>query len=245
MGNLSATSGQSVLPHLGNKSYNASQRRTTAAANSIGKSYIDFTNYANKSQMDLFEAISNGTIKTEAQRAQIHNEIANRSFDVTGEEYRELKAKGKNRTEAETQKMKDLYRDSFVNLGQSYIEAVEEKVGNGDGVLTQEEFVKYETLDLPDELKGDSNAQDAKNIFSHVDIDKNGKLDKKEMAAMFSAFDMSIGVTDEKAGSINGKITVADMNGNMVNLIKDSTTEGGQVLDERMDMMYEFVFGTN
>ena len=204
-----------------------------------------FTKQAGYDQGVLIGKILNGEITTEEQRAQEHLKIFNKTFEVLPDAYRQL-ANKKDKTPEEIQKMKDMYKNGFVNFGESYIKHIDEKYGNNDGKMTENEFVQSQLDEsMTDILSLDEQKEMACNIFSHVDINKDGKVDKKEVASMMSMFDMSLGLNGDKAGKIDGKIKVADYNGRALNLVKPSTEEGGAAMESQMEIMYNFLFGTN
>ena len=144
------------------------------------------------------------------------------------------------------QKMKDMYKNGFLNFGASYIKHIDNEYGNSDDKLTADEFVKSQLdTSMEDELSLSEQQAMARNIFSHIDINKDGVADKKEVAAMMSMFDMSIGHNGDKAGGIDGKIKAVDYNGKALNLLKPSSEEGGAAMDSQMEIMYNFLFGNN
>lgn len=209
-----------------------------------GEKFQQFTLDVDAAQKKILDDIQNGNISTEEQRKQRHSEMSNMSFDVTGDEYRALAGK-QNRTPEETQKAMQLYKDGFLKFGTSYTAYLDKKYGNGDGVLTKEEYISSEMQDLPKELKEFANPKDAENVFSHIDMNKDGKISPEEMAAFGSVLDMSVGLEGDKAGGINGKIKACDMNANMMNMVKTSDTTGGRAMDNKMKTMHNFLFGEN
>ena len=209
-----------------------------------GEKFQQFTLDVDAAQKKILDDIQNGNISTEEQRKQRHSEMSNMSFDVTGDEYRALAGK-QNRTPEETQKAMQLYKDGFLKFGTSYTAYLDKKYGNGDGVLTKEEYISSEMQDLPKELKEFANPKDAENVFSHIDMNKDGKISPEEMAAFGSVLDMSVGLEGDKAGGINGKIKACDMNANMMNMVKTSDTTGGRAMDNKMKTMHNFLFGAN
>ena len=211
---------------------------------SQGEKFQQFTLDVDAAQKKILDDIQNGTITSNEQRAQRHSEMSNMSFDVTGDEYRTLAGK-QNRTPEETQKAMQLYKDGFLKFGTSYTAYLDKKYGNGDGVLTKEEYINSEMQDLPKELKEFANPKDAENVFSHIDINKDEKISPEEMAAFGSVLDMSVGLEGDKAGGINGKIKACDMNANMMNMVKSSDTTGGRAMDNKMKTMHNFLFGEN
>lgn len=209
-----------------------------------GQHFHEFMHEVDNAQSELINDIKNGKITTEEQRQTRHSEVANMTFDVTGDEYRALASK-KNKTPEEIQQMKDLYKEGFLKFGTSYTAFLDKKYGNGDGILTKEEYINSEMQDIPEELKEFANPQDAENIFSHIDLNKDGKISPEEMATLGSMVDMSVGLEGDKAGGVNGKIKACDLNANMLNMVKPSDTTGGRAMDNKMQTMNNFLFGDN
>lgn len=161
-----------------------------------------------------------------------------KQFDVLGDDWREL-ANKKNKSEAEITRMQNEYQQGFLKFGESYMKHVDKTYGDGDGNLTEEEFVNSEISALPDEYKQDEEfTVMSKNAFTHIDINKDGIIDRKEMATFMSLQDM-----DVNNGGINGRIKAYDMQSISLNMMKPSTEEGGKAMDTRMKSMYKFLFG--
>ena len=210
-----------------------------------GAQFVRFTEKIAADENAIIGKILNGTITTEEQRAAEYFKVTNQTFEVLPDEYRQL-ANKKNKTPEEIQKMKDMYKNGFLNFGASYIKHIDNEYGNSDDKLTADEFVKSQLdTSMEDELSLSEQQAMARNIFSHIDINKDGVADKKEVAAMMSMFDMSIGHNGDKAGGIDGKIKAVDYNGKALNLLKPSSEEGGAAVDSQMEIMYNFLFGNN
>ena len=204
-------------------------------------SFLQFTKTIQAENTKRADDIEAGVIKTEEARKQRFNETYGKSFDVLPDSWRELAAK-KDKTEAELKQMAREYQEGFTNLGDEYVRYLDANFGNGDGVLTESEYAAYEIDDAPDEMKNEANEL-AHNAFSHLDLNKDNKIDKKEMASLFSMFDMSVGLMGDKAGGINGKIKAVDFASYSMNLSKPSGTEGGDAADGNLKTMYEFLYG--
>ncbi len=210
-----------------------------------GAQFVKFTERIAADEKALLGKILNGSISSEEQRTQEHSRISNQTFEVLPDEYR-LLADKMNKTPEEIQKMKDMYKNGFLNFGESYIKHIDGKYGNNDNKLTVDEFVKSQLDEsIQGELSLNEQREMARNIFEHLDINNDGVADKKEVAAMMSMFDMSIGHNGDKAGKIDGKIKAVDYNGKALNLVKPSTEEGGTAMDSQMNIMYNFLFGNN
>lgn len=211
------------------------------------------TNYSNVRRFEAFTAkaakddnailsdILSGKIATEEQRKERHDELANRSFNILPDSWREL-ANKKGKTQEEIARMAKEYEQGFTNFGNEYVKYIDAKYGNGDGILKENEYVNFEKGTV---VEGADVTKDAKTIFAHIDLDKNGNVDAREMAAMMSMFDMSVGLQGDKAGSINGKIKICDFRANMSNLIKPSNTADGAAMDNKLKGMFGFLYGEN
>ncbi len=210
----------------------------------IGEKFNGFTRKVAANDIQRDKDISAGIIKTEAEWKERYETDSNQSFDVLPAEWRILADK-KDKTEDEYKRLDEMYREGFLQLGNSYVEYIDKKYGNGDGKLEKSEYIKYELSELPEEYKEFANPEDAENIFNHINIDRNDNIDGKEMAAVLSMFDMSVGLLGDKPGKINGKIKAVDMNANNLNLVKPSSSEDGKKMDAKIKGMYEFLFGSN
>ena len=213
--------------------------------NNGGEKFDAFTKKIAKDEQNLISDILNGTIKTEEQRANRHLEISNQTFEVLPDEYRQLALK-QGKTSAEIERMKTIYKNGFLDFGESYLKYLDKKFGNGDGKLTRDEFIKSQLDEsLEDHISIDEQKIMANNVFDHVNIIKDDNIDKKEMAAMMSMFDMSIGLNGDKGGGLDGKIKAVDYNGNIANLVKPLSDQNGKAIDDKIKMMFNFLFGNN
>ena len=203
--------------------------------------YVNFLKTATRDEQQRNIDIRNGEL-TQSEWEQRYEEDTNKQFEVLTDEWRNLASK-KNKTPEEIQRMQDLYREGFQNFGAEFVGYIDQEFGDGNGLLSQDEYINYEvsSLDKKDINELGVNPQvDTGNIFAHMDRDKSGDVDAEEMAATLAMFDM-----DVKNGGINGKIKVYDLNANVANMVKPSYTEGGAAMDEKVNMMYNFLFNPN
>lgn len=204
-------------------------------------SFVQFMKKIQDEQTRYNEDILVFNIKTLEERQQRYDAIRGQSFDVLPDSWRELASK-KDKTEAEYQQMAQEYQEGFTNLGDEYVRYLDANFGNNDGELSESEYIAYELDNAPDEMRDES--KELSHIaFSHLDMNKDNKIDKKEMASAFSMFDMSVGEMGDKAGGINGRIKIADYMPHSINLVKPAGTEGGDATDSKLKTMYEFLFG--
>ena len=164
------------------------------------------------------------------------------SFDVLDDSWRQLVNK-QNKTQAEQEQISAQYKAGFLKFGDSYMNHIDQTYGNGDGVLTEDEYVQSETNGLPkeyvDNLGSEQISKYAKNTFKHIDLNNDQKIDSKEMAALMSMFDQDV----RDKGKINGRLKTYDITASSLNLIKNDNEEGGKAIVERLKTMYEFLFG--
>lgn len=118
------------------------------------------------------------------------------------------------------------YKQAFKELGTSFIQAVDERGGDGNGVLTYKEFVNSKIVEGDDlELQG---------IFKHLDVNGDEQIDNKEMAAFLRLTDNSI--HPEKDQADNAKIDAYSMYIRLANLYKERNKTN-------MELAYEDLFG--
>ncbi len=120
------------------------------------------------------------------------------------------------------------YKQAFKELGVSFLQAVEKRAnGNDDGVLSYDEFVASNIVNGGNELK---------DIFKHLDVDGNEKIDGKEMAAFLRLTDNTIH-PDKEQGD-NAKIDAYSLYIRLASLYKPHNKEN-------MQMAYKDLFGEN
>lgn len=85
------------------------------------------------------------------------------------------------------------YKQAFTDLGVSFNTTLDRAGGNGDGELT---FVEFKESGLYEKANGDASLKKA---FDNFDINSDGKIDKKEMAAFLRLVDNSVN-PNEKGG---------------------------------------------
>lgn len=157
---------------------------------------------------------------------------------ITDDNWRALAGK-KDKTEAEKQQLDTQYKTNIKNLGNAYTTYIDKTFGNGDGVLSEDEYTAFEEADMPEGLKGDAEAaQLPKNAFKHLDLNKDGKVDNEEITSYLHAIDF--GTEEGKSNGLNGKISAYDF---MVNSLALGKPEKGQMIDKKMAYTYNALFG--
>ncbi len=157
-------------------------------------------------------------------------------LQITDDDWRTLAGK-KDKTNAEKYLLDSQYKTNIKNLGKAYITFIDKTFGNGDGVLSQAEYSAFESADMPDDLKGDSEAEQlSKNAFQHLDLNKDKQIDNEEMSAYFHAIDF--GTEEGKSNGLNGKISAYDF---MVNSLALGKAEKS-MLDQKLAYTYKALF---
>ena len=112
------------------------------------------------------------------------------------------------------------------------------KHGNADGILSYEEFEKYQMEDAPadaDEETKKAMKESAKIAFDRLNINGGETIDEKEVTTLLAAMDYD---TDN---NVNGIITINDFMRTSVQLAE----EGKNSLDELLKSRYDAFFDTN
>ncbi len=105
-------------------------------------------------------------------------------------------------------KYEEEYKDNVSLIASSWLADVD-KNGTKDGKVTFEEYAKYEMKNLPENISDEMKQQAielARNSFTKLDQNGDGKLDWKETAAMIRTFDRNT----ENLSTVDGKIQSED-----------------------------------
>ena len=140
-------------------------------------------------------------------------EMANRGDAATGEKYQELVKK----------------------FGLNYTKQIDVKYGNGDGILTYEEFAKHQAEDIAPDADADVKAamkEQIQNAFERLDLNDDNMIDSKEMTALLAAMDY------DENNNVNGRITINDFFRTSIQL----GAEGKQDLDDLLKYNYNSFF---
>ena len=133
---------------------------------------------------------------------------------------------------------KQQYTQYVSNFAKSYIAYMDEKSGNKDNEISQEEFTKYNIeADLGENATEAEKAQYrtyAKTAFEKLDQNGDKKIDWKEMASMFSSYD---GIN----GSQDGQITNEEAQKAGQLLMNSSST----TMDQKLRIEYTKLFGNS
>ena len=127
------------------------------------------------------------------------------------------------------------YQELVKDFGSQYIKQLDKKYGNGDGILTFEEYYKSEIVDIPadaDKEVVEEMKNSIKRAYKRLDIDGSGSIDAKEMTTLFAAMDY-----DENS-NVNGCITINDYMRTSVQL----GAKGKVFLDDLLKYIYNSYF---
>ena len=127
--------------------------------------------------------------------------------------------------------------DAFI-IGKEFIKGIDKKHGNADGILTYEEFEKYQLEDLPadaDEETKKAMKESVKFAFDRLNINGGETIDEKEITTLLAAMDY------DKDSKVNGVITINDFMRTSVQLSEKEKNS----LDELLKKRYEAFFDTN
>ncbi len=130
----------------------------------VGERFGNFVNEVGKHDVQRTKDIESGLIKTKEQLNARYVEDSSMSFDVLPDEWRIL-ANKKDKSSEEFNRMEKMYREGFLQLGNSYVQYIDKKYGNGDGKLSVDEYVNMEFQTLPEDLRQFADRSDAENII--------------------------------------------------------------------------------
>lgn len=138
---------------------------------------------------------------------------------------------------AEGKEKDEEYKTYTSNFAKSYIAYMDEESGNKDNEISQEEYIKHNMKsDLPEGASAEEIAEYkklAETSFKKLDQNGDGKVDWKEMAALFSTYDS---ISD---GTRDGKITMQEMELGFSGLTNASSTQ----MDTKLRNEYTKLFG--
>ena len=91
--------------------------------------------------IDIKKKDTNGKYQTAEKFEEFSNENndSTTSFEVLGDDWRKLVGK-EDKTDEEKAKLDKDYKTAFANLGEQNVKYIDEAYGNGDGILTKDEF---------------------------------------------------------------------------------------------------------
>lgn len=102
-------------------------------------------------------------------------------------------------------KCADEYREAVSNLGKSYGAEIDNSIGNKDGKITLEEFVKHEVSKLPSDASETTKSKAkliAQTVFGKIDQNGDGYADWKELAAVMATLDTDTANKTDKDGTV-------------------------------------------
>lgn len=170
-----------------------------------------------------------------------NGKVKNISLDIVGDDWRALAGK-KDKTDEEKQQLDTQYKSAVKDLGLAYHAFIDEKYGNNDGLIDENEYAAFEDAAVPDELRSDEESmkllKEMSSIaFNRLDLNKDGKIDYEELSSYIHAMDF--GTETGKSNGLNGKISAYDF---MVNSLALSKSEKS-MLDKKLAYAYNSLFG--
>ena len=170
---------------------------------------------AKAKEMTLEEALNDNTPENGVSLVDEEwREMANRGDAATGEKYQELVKK----------------------FGFNYTQQIDAKYGNGDGILTYEEFEKHQSEDIGPDADAEVKAamkESTQNAFKRLDLNDDNKIDSKEITTLLAAMDY------DKDSNVNGRITINDFFRTSIQLGEGDR----QFLDDLLEYNYDSFFG--
>lgn len=140
--------------------------------------------------------------------------VKDKKFSFMSQDWKKRQASGK-----DSEKVATEYKQEVSKMGKSYLMAMDKAVGNKDGYISEEEFVKYSLQQDFKPLKSDATEEEkakyekdkkqaeamAKTAFTKLDQNGDNVIDWKESSAMFVAAD-----SNSTSGKLNGEISAED-----------------------------------
>lgn len=157
--------------------------------------------------------------------------VSGKSFDIVKGGIKNIGEKG---SEERKEALKQ-YKEAVTELGKSYLAEMDGTSGDGNGQVTQEEFVEHSLRDLSSEATSDKKQTaklQAQIAFNRIDQNGDGKLDYKELGAVFATLD-----SDNKER--DGVITSEEFEKNSEGLHEPSNTNFEKLLRKNYNDLYK------
>ena len=130
------------------------------------------------------------------------------------------------------------YKDSFINLGTSYIQYLDKTFGNNDGNLTLEEFKKSQLAPLSEKDKKNKKfIQATENTFNNINLNDDKVIDAKEMTALLGLFDQ-----DYEKMEFDGQIKAGDVYYHSLDLTEKPGTFYAKSAKQELKQRYLSIF---
>ena len=169
--------------------------------------------------------------------------VSGEKFSLVSDDWKKSLENG-----GDAKKLAKQYKASLSDLGKSYLSNIEKLAGNGDGYVSEKEYVEYSlksdfpklASDATEEEKAEYEAakakaeQMAKNAFAKLDQNGDKVMDWKESAAVFAAAD-----AENLTGNLNGEIASEDF-AKLSESISQSSTNAA---DKALRKGYTSLFG--
>lgn len=146
-------------------------------------------------------------------------------FAFVGDDY------AKDIKENEGKNAATIYKNGIMKLSQDTIKLQDT---NGNGTVNYDEYIAKERADYKKAFPSDSMPPEGEEVtrknFRNMDLDNNGEIDEKEMAAVYALYDKNI-----ETGESNGKIRMKDFVFHSQELPEDGTKD-------KLKKRYDFLF---
>ena len=150
------------------------------------------------------------------------------SVDMVNEEWRTMANNGDVKTE-------EKYIEFVKKFGKEYTSDIDKKFGNNDGTLTYSEFLKHQMADVENDADDEVKAEmkkSAKIAFNKLDINKDNKIDEKEITTLLAAMDY------DEDNNVNGRITINDFARVSIQLAEKDDKDLDKLLDNRYNAFF-------
>ena len=123
------------------------------------------------------------------------------------------------------------YKEEISKIGKSYGKLLDT---DGNGYISEDEFTAHETKDVSDAKKSQS-IQDAKIAFKKIDLNKDGKIDWKELSAAITTYDL------DNNDKFNGVVSKSDYEkwGEL------AMNQYSNKFDKALQNSYRYLFGSS
>lgn len=161
--------------------------------------------------------------------------VSGKSFDIVKGGIKNIGEKGsEERKEAFKQ-----YKEAVTELGKSYLAEMDGTSGDGNGQVTQEEFVEHSLRDLSSKATSDKKQTaklQAQIAFNRIDQNGDGKLDYKELGAVFATLDGDN--NGDNKSNFDGVITSEEFEENSKGLYEFENTKFEKLLRKNYNDLY-------
>ena len=161
--------------------------------------------------------------------AAVNYSDRNAGVEITNDAWRADANAGKSDVDAS-------YMTQVKAFGKEFIKGIDAKHGNSDGVLTYEEFEKYQMEDLPADASAELKEkmkESSKIAFDRLNLNGGNTIDEKEITTLLAAMDY-----DNKS-NVNGIITINDFMRTSTQLAQKEKNSLDTLLKDRYEAFFD------